>query len=80
MQSSLDCIPCFVSQALSVARLGSADEPVRERILREALRAASEADLSLPPVRFGHWIHRRVRELTGQADPYLPIKPPSCSK
>ena len=74
MKSALDCIPCFVAQALSVARLATADEPVRERIVREALRAASEADLSLSPVSFGRGIHRRVRELTGQADPYLSIK------
>jgi uncharacterized protein with ATP-grasp and redox domains len=63
-----------VSQALSVARLATTAEPVRERIVREALRAASEADLNLSPVSFGRGIHRRVRELTGQADPYLSIK------
>jgi uncharacterized protein with ATP-grasp and redox domains len=74
MKSALDCIPCFVSQALSVARLATAAEPVREQIVREALRAASEADPSLSPVSFGRGIHRRVRELTGQADPYLSIK------
>ncbi len=74
MRSALDCVPCFVAQALSVARLATTEEPVRERIVREALRAASEADLSLSPVSFGRGMHRRVRELTGLADPYLPIK------
>lgn len=74
MRSALDCVPCFVLQALSVARLATTAEPVRERIVREALRAASGADLSLSPVSFGRGMHRRVRELTGQADPYLSIK------
>jgi uncharacterized protein with ATP-grasp and redox domains len=74
MKSALDCIPCFVAQALNVARLTSDDPQVHERILREALRRASEADLAQSPALFGRDIHRWVRELTGQADPYLAIK------
>ena len=74
MKSALDCIPCFVSQALNVARLTTDDPQVHERMLREALRRASEADLSQPPALFGQAIHRLVRELTGQVDPYLAIK------
>ena len=39
MKSTLDCLPCFVSQALNVARLATADPQVHERVLREVLRA-----------------------------------------
>jgi len=74
MKSALDCIPCFVSQALNVARLATSDPRVHERILREVLRRASQADLAQTPARFGGEIHRLVRELTGQADPYLAVK------
>jgi hypothetical protein len=74
MKSALDCIPCFVAQALNVARLTTDDAQVHERILREALRRASEADLAQSPALFGRGIHRLVRELTGQEDPYLAIK------
>ncbi len=74
MKSALECIPCFVSQALNVARLTTSDPQVQERVMREVLRAASEADLSQSPVRFGRWIHRLIREQTGREDPYLGIK------
>ena len=74
MKSALDCIPCFVAQALNVARLTTDDPQVHERILREALRRASEADLAQSPALFGRGIHHLVRELTGQEDPYLAIK------
>jgi len=74
MKSALDCVPCFVSQGLNVARLATTDEQVHERVLREVLRRASQADLAQPPARFGQRIHRLVRELTGQADPYLAVK------
>ena len=42
MKTSLDCIPCFVRQALNAARMASADPAVPERILREVLRWAGE--------------------------------------
>ncbi len=74
MKSALDCIPCFVSQGLNVARLATDEPQVRERILREVLRRAGEADLGQTPARFGQGIHRLARQLTGQSDPYLAIK------
>jgi damage-control phosphatase, subfamily I len=74
MKSALECIPCFVSQALNVARLTTSDAQVHDRVMREVLRAASEADFSQSPVRFGRWIHRLIREQTGREDPYLGIK------
>ncbi|HNQ89003.1 MAG TPA: ARMT1-like domain-containing protein [Verrucomicrobiota bacterium] len=74
MNSTLDCLSCFVSQALNVARLATDDPKVHERILREVLRQASQMDLDQTPARFGAAIHRRVRELTGQADPYRRAK------
>jgi len=74
MKTALDCIPCFVAQGLNVARLATEDPQVHERILREVLRRASQADLVEAPARFGQGIHRLVRQLTGQADPYLAVK------
>jgi uncharacterized protein with ATP-grasp and redox domains len=74
MKSALDCIPCFVSQGLNVARLATDDPLVHERILREVLRRAGEANLGQTPARFGQGIHRLARQLMAQADPYLAIK------
>ncbi len=74
MRSSLDCIPCFVSQALNVARLATNDPQAHERVLREVLGRASQVDLTQTPARFGSGMHRLVRKLTGKRDPYLTIK------
>ena len=73
MNTSLDCIPCLVRQALKVARMATSDEKVHETILRETLRHASQLDLTRPPM-LGQWIYRQVRRQTGQADPYLAVK------
>ena len=41
MRTFLDCVPCFVKQALDAARLVSTDEAVHERVLRGVLDVAS---------------------------------------
>ncbi len=74
MKSTLACLPCFVSQGLNVARMATSDVRVQEQILREVLRRASQADLTQSPPLFGRSLHQWVRELTGQADPYLAVK------
>jgi len=37
MQIFLDCIPCFVRQALDSARLATDDEKIQKQVVREVL-------------------------------------------
>jgi len=74
MRTYLDCIPCIVRQALDAARFVTDDETVHAKVLRQVLRATSEMDMSLAPPAMGHEIHRLIRRLTGEADPYLAVK------
>jgi hypothetical protein len=70
MRTALECIPCFVRQAMEAARFVTDDFSVHEQVLRDVLRWTAEMDLSECPPRVGQRIHRRLRELTGAADPY----------
>jgi uncharacterized protein with ATP-grasp and redox domains len=74
MKTFFDCIPCFARQALDAVRLVTDDEVVHERLLRDVLRAASEMDLRQSPPVMGQRIHRLIRSLTRQRDPYREIK------
>ena len=74
MKTYYDCIPCFVRQALDSVRLVTDDETLHERLLREVLRAASEMDLRQSPPAMGQRIHRLIRTLTKQSDPYRDLK------
>ena len=74
MQTYLDCIPCFVRQGLEVAQFVSEDAQVHEEVLRGVLQACLALDFRQPPAAMGQRIHRLVRELTGQADPYREVK------
>ncbi len=74
MRTYLDCVPCFVSQALDSARRCTDSPEIHERLLREALALASTMSFANPPPVMARLIHRRLRELTGQADPYKAAK------
>lgn len=74
MNTSLDCIPCLLRQALEAVRLVSADPVVHEQVMREVLQWAKEMDLNQSPPALAQRIHRRLREITGIGDPYLAAK------
>ena len=74
MRTHLDCIPCFVRQALDAVRLVTDDEAIHVQLLRDVLREVSEMDMRLPPPAVGQRIHRFIRKLTGNGDPYREVK------
>lgn len=74
MKTSYDCLPCFIRQAIDASQVFSADPPLRERIIREVLSWAAKMDFSQPPAIIGGRIHRRLREITGEDDPYRETK------
>jgi uncharacterized protein with ATP-grasp and redox domains len=74
MKTYLDCIPCFVRQALDAVRSLTDDTSIHEQIVRDILGFAVKMDLDRPPPIMGQLIHRRIRELSGMDDPYSDIK------
>jgi len=70
MKTYLDCIPCFIQQALSAARHVSGDPEVQEQIIREVLGHVGTIDFNAPPPLMGQFFHRRLREITGIPDLY----------
>jgi uncharacterized protein with ATP-grasp and redox domains len=74
MRTYLECIPCFVRQALEAARHATDDDTVHERVMRGVLAEASRMDFEASPPVMGRFIHRTVRRLTGRDDPYADVK------
>ena len=70
MKIHFDCIPCFIRQALDAARFLELSDEVTSTLLRRTLGLAQELDWSLPPPVIGRDIHRAIREITGNPDPY----------
>jgi len=74
VQIYLDCIPCFVRQALDAARLATDDERVHEQVVRGVLDLSKNLDMSQSPPVIGQKIHRLIRKLAGVEDPYHNVK------
>lgn len=70
----MDCIPCFVRQALSAARLATDDEQIHKQVVRNILRLSADLDMNQSPPVLGQQLHRMIRELVGMEDPYHKIK------
>jgi len=69
--TNLDCIECFVRQTLGAARDLGLDEERSTALMRRTLLMAAKMDWRLPPPLMGRDIHRAIRELTGDSDPYM---------
>jgi uncharacterized protein with ATP-grasp and redox domains len=74
MRTFFDCIPCLLRQALDSVRMVTADETAHEQTLRAVLRKVSEIDLRQSPPAMAQRIHRLIRKLADQRDPYREIK------
>jgi damage-control phosphatase, subfamily I len=74
MKTYFDCIPCFLRQALDIARLVTDDEDIHEQVLKETLYLVSKMDLKKSPPQMSKRIHELIRNLTENLDPYKEIK------
>ncbi|MDY6790553.1 MAG: ARMT1-like domain-containing protein [Thermodesulfobacteriota bacterium] len=74
MKTYFDCIPCFVRQTLEASRIATSDEKLQEKILRGVLAKVSDMDFGQSPPVMGQYIHRLIRKISGNQDPYQKLK------
>jgi hypothetical protein len=71
MKLHLDCVPCLVRQTLDATRHLELEPDTARTLLRRTLQLLPQLDWNLPPPVIARDIHRAIRELTGDPDPYL---------
>ncbi len=74
MKTYLDCLPCFVEQALRAARIATNDDHVIKRVLDEVGCMIKDTPMENTPAESGIRVYGKIREITGVADPYREIK------
>lgn len=74
VKTAIDCMPCFVRQALEAARVVSDEPSFHNEIVRGILAYAAEMNLDTTPPEVGQQLHRRIKTSSGNADPYYEIK------
>ena len=80
MRTYLECIPCFFEQALRAARLVTADEEVIKRLLDEMGRMIETISIERKPPEVGKLMYGKIREITGNEDPYKELKRKNIEK
>lgn len=74
MKAHLECVPCFLRQALEAAKMSTADEAVQEEGLRQALSYLSSEKWGKTAPELGTSVHRIVKRVTKNSDPYKKLK------
>ncbi|NOZ48188.1 MAG: DUF89 family protein, partial [Chlorobi bacterium] len=74
MKTYLDCIPCFMRQTLSAARLATTDNKAIKKLLEHTGKMIEEIPMQNTPAQAGAFIYSNIREVTGVEDPYKKVK------
>jgi hypothetical protein len=70
----VDCVACLERQAHEAVTLATRDPRLREATLREALQLLACVNWHLSPPALGGQLHRLIRDLTRNPDPYAAVK------
>lgn len=73
MQTTLDCIPCFVRQTVEAVRLITDNKAEQTALLKQILSDIAQINLERTPPEMGRDIHRIVRQ-AARCDPYAKLK------
>ncbi len=74
MRTYLECIPCIEKRLKSLSKRLTDDPKLRKAIVEGGRKAFDEKDMELPPPYFGQKVHRAIRQISGNPDPYKEMK------
>ena len=74
MKVHLECIPCFLRQALEAVKMSTNNDKIREKALRKVAAYLSQVEWTTDIPRIGTEVHRIVKKVTGNSDPYRQLK------
>jgi len=74
MKINLDCVLCFQRQALQAVRFISDNEQVHEKVLRDVMKKLLDLNWDASPPEMAHEVHKIVRNVTKNKDPYNVVK------
>jgi uncharacterized protein with ATP-grasp and redox domains len=74
MKTYLECIPCFLKQALFASRAATDDESKIKRVLDSVAERIPDIPLNNPPPETARIVYGVVRDVIGIADPFKEYK------
>lgn len=70
MRTYDECIPCIEKQIRRMSKNLTDDPDLQKKIVDGCREVLDSTDMNQPPPYFGQKIHRAIRELSGNPDPY----------
>jgi len=74
MKTYLDCIPCFLNQALRATRIATSDEAIQRKTMDLVLQILPTLPLESTPPEIALEVYKIVYYTTANHDPYAEIK------
>ncbi len=74
MKTTLDCLPCFLKQALHTARLTSAPPDVQKKIMEQALDFLHRVNFSASPPENAVALYEMIAMTSNCSDPFRALK------
>jgi uncharacterized protein with ATP-grasp and redox domains len=74
MKTAVDCMPCFIAQALKAGRIATDNKALHKKILVEVARSMIIHEMDVPPPVMGKRVQDIVKKISGQKDPYKNLK------
>lgn len=80
MKTSVDCLPCYLRQALQVARLSSDSIKRQHAVVAAVAGLLPDLDMEMTPPFNAIRVYSLIAEITGCRDPYLEAKKKSNAR
>ncbi len=74
MKTYLDCLPCFLNQALRAARAATGDETAQRQVIDAVAKMIPELPLDLKPPELARQTYLMIAKVTGNKDPFHQVK------
>jgi hypothetical protein len=74
MKTYLECLPCFLRQAVEAAKMATEDPLKQREVVDAVLRLLTAVSASDRPPQIAARVHRTVRRVSGCEDPYCQVK------
>jgi uncharacterized protein with ATP-grasp and redox domains len=74
MKSYIECYACFVRQSIEAGKLATDNETLQWDILKHVLERTLAFSKEESPAVMGREIHRLIRRISGNPDPYRTVK------
>jgi len=74
MKTYLDCLPCFLRQAVEAAKMATEEPLVQWEVVGAVLRVLTAVSAGDRPPQIAARVHRTVRRVSGCDDPYCQVK------